>query len=118
MCFVGLDAVGELDALDDLGQFVVAVEAAPALTSGHDELEDHRQRRFVAETSLASNGTMRHPEMARFLGLTEDYFLLRAMRGAPAPDLALQGAPNPGTELRTPPPQLPRHRHRAQPGVC
>ena len=56
--FVGLDAVSELDALDDSGRFVVAVETAPGLAGGHDQLEDHRQHGPVREATLAANGSM------------------------------------------------------------
>ena len=54
-----LDSVSEY-AENDFRQLVMAVETAPASLGGFGELEDHRQRGLVRETSLRAHGAVTH----------------------------------------------------------
>ena len=56
----GLDSVGELYTEDEFRQLVVTVETTPAFLGGLGELEDHRQRGLVRETSLRTHGAVTH----------------------------------------------------------
>src|SRR3954447_8561842 len=57
-----LDAIAEPDTLDDLGQLVLALQAAPRHGRGHDEFEDHqpggvlRQRAFAPDRPVPDGG--------------------------------------------------------------
>jgi hypothetical protein len=42
------------------GNLVIAIETTPAFLGGLSELEDHRQRGLVRETSLGSHGPVAH----------------------------------------------------------
>jgi hypothetical protein len=55
-----LNSVGELYSKDDFRQLVIAIETPPAFFGGLSELEDHRQRGLVRETSLGSHGPVAH----------------------------------------------------------
>ncbi len=66
MIFVfDLDAIGEFDAFDDLGQLISSFQAAPVLGGGHDQLEDHGEGGFVGEAALGADGpaTMSKPNV-------------------------------------------------------
>jgi hypothetical protein len=47
---------GSAYSKDDFRQLVIAIETPPAFFGGLSELEDHRQRGLVRETSLGSHG--------------------------------------------------------------
>jgi DNA invertase Pin-like site-specific DNA recombinase len=51
----GGDAVGEGDALDDLWQLVRALQAAPRLCGGLNELEDHELGRLLGQRALGAD---------------------------------------------------------------
>ena len=65
----GFDTVDELYTLDELGQLVMPVEAAPALLGRLGEFEDHGERRLVGEAALRAHGSMPHGGKAAFDGV-------------------------------------------------
>ena len=56
----GFDTVDELYSLDEFGQLVMPVEAAPALLGRLGEREDHGERGLVGEATLRAHGSMPH----------------------------------------------------------
>jgi hypothetical protein len=68
-----LNSVGELYSKDDFRQLVIAIETTPAFFGGLSELEDHRQRGLVRETSLGSHGPVAHRRERAFddIGCTQ-----------------------------------------------
>jgi hypothetical protein len=77
-----LNSVGELYSKDDFRQLVIAIETTPAFFGGLSELEDHRQRGLVRETSLGSHGPVAHRRERGFGLLTRaDLPPLRARTG-------------------------------------
>src|ERR1700731_301992 len=71
--FDDLNSVGELYSKDDFRQLVIAIETPPAFFGGLSELEDHRQRGLVRETSLGSHGPVAHRRARAFddIGCTQ-----------------------------------------------
>jgi hypothetical protein len=72
-----LNSVGELYTVDDFRQLVMSVETTPAFFGGLSELEDHRERGLVRETSLGS-----HREV---IGATDTAFIRQVRCGLVLP---------------------------------
>ena len=54
------DAVGEPDALNELGQLVVTIEPAPAFLRRIHQLEHHRERRLIREAAFRADRAVPH----------------------------------------------------------
>lgn len=55
-----LDAVGESDTSDDLGQLILALKTAPGFGGGFDELEDHDPGRVPGQRPLCAHRPVPH----------------------------------------------------------
>ena len=54
------DPVGEPDALNELGQLVVAIEPPPVFLRRIDELENHGERRLIRQAALRADRAVPH----------------------------------------------------------
>src|SRR5947207_1621271 len=71
-----------------------------------------------ADAVIAHVGEIGKPQPARRMLLPKDDVLLGAVQRPPGTDAPLQGAANPGADLRMAAPDLVENGHRAQPGGC
>ena len=64
-----LDPVVECHTENEFWQLVVAIETTPAFLGALKQFEDHRERRFVGQSSLRSDRAVAHGSEGAFNGI-------------------------------------------------